>query len=54
MLQYNYNNTIIIVTNIMLEFISAQFVHLGTLKLTIFFFSFFSTSLEHKTNESES
>ena len=37
MLQYNYNNTIIIVTNIMLEFISAQFVHLGTLKLTIFF-----------------
>ena len=51
MLQYNHNNIIIIVTNIiMLEFLSAHFVHPGALQLTIF--SFFSMSLEHKTNES--
>ena len=51
MVQYNYNNIIIIVTNIiMLEFLSVHFAHPGALQQTIF--SFFSISLEHKTNES--
>ena len=38
MLQHNHNNIIIIVTNIiMLEFLSAHFVHPGALQPTIFF-----------------
>ena len=41
MLQYNYNNIIIIVTNIiMLESLYALFVHPGALQLTISFFFF--------------
>ena len=36
--QYSYNNIIIIVTNvIILEFLSARFVHPGTLQLNTFF-----------------
>ena len=46
MLQYIHNSIIIIVTNIMLEFLSAHFVHPGALQLTIF--SLFSMGLEHK------
>ena len=42
MLRYSYNNVIIIVTVIMLEFFSARFVRLGPLQLTIL--SFFNTS----------
>ena len=39
MLRYNYNNIISIVINIaILEFLSARFVHPGTLPLTILFF----------------
>ena len=39
MLQYSYNNIVIIVTNaIWLEFLSARFVHPGTLQLTILSF----------------
>ena len=38
MLQYSYNNFIIIVTVILLEYFSAQFVHPGTLQLTHIFF----------------
>ena len=34
MLQYSYNNFIIIVTVILLEYFSARFVHPGTLQLT--------------------
>ena len=49
--QYNYNNIVILVTNvIMLEFLSAHFIHPVALHLTIF--SFCGMSLEHKTNES--
>ena len=48
--QYSYNN--IIVTNvIILEFLSARFVHLDALQLTILYF-FYKQELEHKTNES--
>ena len=36
--QYSYNNIIIIVANvIILEFLSARFVHPGTLQLNTFF-----------------
>ena len=50
-LPYSYNNIIIIVTNviIILEFLSAQFVHLGALLL----FYLFQHELEHKNNESQ-
>ena len=48
-LPYSYNNIIVIVTNvIILEFLSAQFVHLGALLL----FYLFQHELEHKSNES--
>ena len=48
-LPYSYNSIIIIVTNvIILEFLSAQFVHLGALLL--FYLS--QHELEHKNNES--
>ena len=41
--RYNYNNIIIIVTNvIMLEFLSARFVHPGAPQLTILSFLNFS------------
>ena len=43
MLRYSYNNIIVIVTNVAtLEFLSARFVHLSALELTIL--SFFDTS----------
>ena len=43
MLRYSYNNIIVIVTNVAtLEFLSAWFVYLGALQLTIL--SFFNTS----------
>ena len=46
---YSYNNIIIIVTNvIILEFLSAQSVHLGVLLL----FYLFQHELQHKNNES--
>ena len=38
MLQYSYNNIIIIVTVIILEFLSARFVHPGAGQLTNLFF----------------
>ena len=48
-LPYSYNSIIIIVTNvIILEFLSAQFVHVGALLL----FYLFQQELEHKNNES--
>ena len=47
---YNCNNIIIVTNVITLEFLSAQFVHPGALKLTIF--SFLWHELENKTNES--
>ena len=42
-LRYSYNNTIIIIlTDVILEFLSAQFVHQSAPQLTIL--SFFNTS----------
>ena len=46
---YSYNNSIIIVTNVVLEFLSARFVHLDDLRLTILSF-FCKRESEHKTN----
>ena len=36
--RYSCNNIIIIVTNVILEFLSARFVHPGARQLTILFF----------------
>ena len=47
-LPYSYNNIIIVTNVIILEFFSAQFVHLGALQL----FYLFQHELEHKNNES--
>ena len=46
---YSYNNIIIVTNVIVLEFLSAQFVHLGALLL----FYLFQHELEHKNNESQ-
>ena len=49
MLQYSYNNIIIVVANVIIfEFLSTQFVHPGA-QLP---FYFFQHELEHKNNES--
>ena len=47
---YSYNN--VVVTNvIILEFLSARFVHPGVRQLTSFCLFFFLHKLEHKNNE---
>ena len=48
MLQYSYNNIIIIVTNVILELLPARFAHSGVLLP----FYLFQHKLEHKNNES--
>ena len=48
--RYSYSSIIIIVTNaIVLEFLSARFVHPGALLQ----FNFFEPELQHKNNESQ-
>ena len=47
--QYSYNNIIIIVTNVMLEFLSPQFVHPVAL---LPFYTTRQRELENKNNES--
>ena len=50
MLWYTYNNIIVTVTNaIILEFLSARFLHSGALQITILFFQ---RELERENNKS--
>ena len=48
MLQYSYNNIIVVTNIIMLEFLSVQFLHSGPLQLTLIYL--FSTEIKHENN----